>query len=201
MNETPSTTSAPDTPVRDLPMVAAAHPEIALLLRLLDESTTHWRNEMLYTVSDQFPEGWGRVEPTVDQIVWQPFPGGHSIGAVLLHMAGVETFWLHEVASGRTIAEEKEMLLLAPPAGQEAVDTVQWPTAPREPLSWYLDQLDAVRARTKELLRDASPDDIHTNKSDGQRLSIRWLLGYVALHDSYHGGQAVLLLLSQRAAK
>ena len=194
-----STTS--EVSVRNLPTVPAEHPEIALLLGMLDESTTHWRNEMLYRMSDQFPEGWGRIEPTVDEMVWQPFPGAHSIGALLLHMAGVEIFWLYEVASGRGIAEEKEPLLLAWPADQEAVDDVEWPPPPRQPLSWYLAQLDAVRARTKELLQKVSPNDMHTRVSDGRRLSMRWLLGYVALHDSYHGGQAVLLSLSQRVKK
>ena len=78
VSESPEVATAP---LRDLPAASAAHPEVELLLRLLDESTTHWRNEMLYVMSDQFPEGWGRVEPTVEEIVWQPFPGSHSIGA------------------------------------------------------------------------------------------------------------------------
>lgn len=183
-------------PVRDLPAATASNLEIALLLRLLDESTAHWRNEMLYQMSNQFPEGWGRIEPTIDQIVWQPFAGGHSIGALLLHMAGVEIFWLHDVGSGRTIAEEKDPLLLAWPADQDAVDNVQWPTPPRQPLSWYFGQLDAVRARTKDLLQTATPDDVHTRQADGAQFTMRWLLGYVNVHESYHGGQCVLLALA-----
>ena len=203
MPETTATDSPENAalPLRDLPTSSATHPEIALLLGMLDESTTHWRNEMLYIVSDQFPEGWGRVEPTVEQIVWQPFPGGHSIGALLLHMGWVEIFWLHEVGSGRPFSEEPVPLLLAPPADQEAVDAVQWPAPPAQPLSWYFAQLDAIRARTRELLQNVSPGDTHVSASTGQRLTMRWLLGYVALHDSYHGGQAVLLSISQRAKK
>jgi len=116
-------------------------------------------------------------------------------------MAWVEIYWLHIVAAGEEFSEDKQSLLLARPAEQEAVDAVQWPTPPRQPLSWYFAQLDAVRTRTKELLRTASPDDIRTDASNGQQISMRWLLGYVALHDSYHGGQVVFLHLMQRAAK
>lgn len=50
--------------------------QVGLLLAALEDTTRKWREEL-----GDVPE---------QNIIWQPFPHGHSIGAILLHMADVE---------------------------------------------------------------------------------------------------------------
>ena len=82
----------------DVPPVEGLNPEVGLLLAMLDDGTREWRGEL-----GEVPE---------EAAVWQPFPNGHSIGAVILHVAGVEAFWLHQVAAGRERSSEEEARLL-----------------------------------------------------------------------------------------
>ncbi len=74
---------------------------------------------------------------------------------------------------------------------------VSWPTPPDQPLAWYFACLDEVRAQTvafvQTLLRADQPL-VHPTR-DSQVYTARWLLGHVATHEAYHGGQAVLLSL------
>ena len=72
--------------------------EIGLLLSMLDDSTANWR------------EGLGDVSQ--DAIVWQPVPNGHSVGAILFHIAGVEAYWLHEIGTGQPRSQEERDALL-----------------------------------------------------------------------------------------
>lgn len=75
----------------DIVPVSGLNVQVGLLLAALDNTTTEWRQE-LGDVPDE-------------AVVWQPFPGGHSIGALLLHMADVEAYWLHEIAAGQERTE------------------------------------------------------------------------------------------------
>lgn len=159
----------------DLPPFAAEHPETGLLLAGLDVGTREWRGEL------------GAL--STEALVWQPFPGAHSIGAILLHIADVEGFWLTEVAAGTVRPPEEIARLLSRETEQYAG---LWPTPPAEPLAWYYAQMDAVRARTVMLLKKR--EDTHsTGESRGDRFTLRWLLAHVLTHEAYHGGQAVLL--------
>lgn len=163
--------------IEDLQMVRANDPITALLLTQLETATAEWRYEL--------------GELTDDQIVYQPFPSGHSIGALILHMADVEAYWLHKVACGRTrsLAELDELL-----SSTTDQYSVNWPTPPRHPLAWYYEKHDKIRARTRSLLRDVYPEDIG-NQSSTHAITMRWLLTHVTHHEAYHGGQAVLLSL------
>lgn len=161
----------------DLPVGAATNPEVALLLAVLEDATREWREE-LEPVSDE-------------ELLRQPFPGGHSIGAVILHIADVEAHWLHEVAAGCTRTEEEVRTLLGDETDQYAV---RWPTPPARPLLWYVALHDRVRARTRELI--APMDDLdQVGYRGGTPFTLRWLLAHVIEHEAYHGGQAVLLKL------
>lgn len=161
----------------DIVPVEGLDVQIGLLLSVLDDVTTEWRGEL--------------GEISNGAITWQPFPGGHSIGAVLLHIADVEAHWLHEVAAGQPRAPEELKTLLSEETQQ---GQVQWPTPPSQPLSWYYAQQDAVRARTSRFVA-ALNNPLHLGTRRETEFSLRWLLNHVISHEAYHGGQAVLLSL------
>ena len=95
------------------------HPEIALLLTMLREGTREWRSEL-----SAVPR---------EKVLWQPFPHGHSIGAVILHIADVEAYWVGEVAQGRPRSGDQKRELLSEETCQYSV---RWPEPPDRPLSW-----------------------------------------------------------------
>lgn len=155
-------------------------------LNALDDGTREWREEL------------GNVDE--DAIVWQPTPGFHSIGALILHIADVEVWWLHVVLGGRPYPEALRKKLLSEDTNQ---DDVQWPTPPRMPLAEYFAIHDEVRRGTAEVLSQPfDPKGVYENERYRSRMTNRWILSHTLTHESYHGGQAVLLaLMHERMAK
>jgi uncharacterized damage-inducible protein DinB len=148
---------------------------IGLMLAMLDETTRKWRREI------------GRVGR--ETVVWQPARDAHSIGMLILHIADVEAYWLHQVVSGQPLNELDLKLLLSDETRQYAGI---WPSPPKKPLSWFYEQHDRIRARTHELL--SVRDDATVLIMQGnRRITLRWLIHHIIHHEAYHGGQAVLL--------
>lgn len=169
----------------DVRPVTGVEPVLGLLLGMLEDGTKKWRREM--------------GEVTDEAILWQPFPGGHSIGLLILHMADVEAFWLHEVAAGQTRTDAERARLLSVETRQYQV---QWPLPPERPLAWFFEQHDAIREKTREILWPfTSAEQICIRLRDGEGFTLRWLLHHVINHEAYHGGQAVLLSLMHGAAR
>jgi uncharacterized damage-inducible protein DinB len=160
--------------------------QTGLLLSVLEDVTKEWTGEL---------DELGEV--TEEQIIWQVFPNGHSIGGLILHIADVEAFWLHQVGAGQTRSAEELALLLSEETQQYQF---QWPAPPPEPLSWYLAQHQAVRERTRTLIRRVN-DPEHTGVHRGTEFTLRWLLNHIISHEAYHGGQAVLLALMQTTGR
>ena len=165
----------------DIVPVADAEIQIGLLLATLENVTHEWTRE-LGSLPDEF-------------VTWQAFPGGHSIGALILHIADVEAHWLHRVASGVERSAEELKTLLSEETDQYAV---QWPVPPPYPLGWYLEQHRAIRERTRQYILTQT-DPVKTSLRRETEFTLRWLLGHVISHEAYHGGQAVLLALMQKA--
>ena len=161
----------------DIIPVAGAETQIGLLLSVLEDVTQEW-TRYLGDVSEE-------------AILWQPFPGGHSIGALMLHIADVEAYWIYQIGAGNIRSEEEEKRLLSEETNQ---GNVQWPVPPAEPFSWYQEQCAAIRARTRETVL-AINDPEHVGKRRNEEFTLRWLLNHVISHEAYHGGQAVLLSL------
>lgn len=171
-------------PVKDVPEADAPDPQVRVLLSALEEATNEWR-EMLEDVPP-------------DMVTWQPFPGGHSIGALILHNADVEAHWLHDIGSGEARSPEQLALLLSEETRQ---DLVSWPVPPMQPLEWYYAQHEAIRVRTRALVKTWDAEEVTQPDRRGRQFTRRWLLAHVALHEAYHGGQAVLLsLMRERVA-
>lgn len=147
-----------------------------LLCAILQDGTNEWRWELDPDLSE-------------DATVWQPHPGIHSIGAIILHIAAVEVFWFEQFALGLTGDPDERKLLMAE---ETDVDTWQWPTPPRQPVSWYFEVHDRIRQRTLEGIK-RWPDPDSAKDLHGRPRTMRWVLGHVIQHEAYHGGQAVLL--------
>jgi uncharacterized damage-inducible protein DinB len=160
--------------------ITAQLPEVAVYMKMLEQSTSEWRG-MLGT------------DVTPAQLVHQAYPGAHSIGAVLLHMADSEAIWTMEVLAGGSVpaALKKELL-----ADETDAWNGKWPVVPSEPLAYYYEKQDRVREHTLRVL--AGLTDIEKDVSAwGNTFTIRWILGHMVSHDSQHGGQAILLHVAQ----
>jgi len=145
------------------------------LLATLEDSSREWRGEL-----------WN---PDQKSIIWQAVPQGHSVGAVLLHIAEVEAYWIEEVCLGRALDPEESILYMSAEIDQDAGI---WPVPPEKPIEYYYDLLDKVRARTLESVKSFGAPDSVVNTRWGT-MTLSWVLAHVIEHDSYHGGQAVLL--------
>lgn len=150
--------------------------EHGLLLSALNDGTREWRGEL--------------GEPTEDALVWQARPGGHSIGGLLLHMAVVERLWTEVWCLNRPLtAEERETYQ----ANESDVDNGVWPTPPRKPFEWYWELLMDARGRVHRAVKEFPAPEAEFTTPWGGTVTTRWTLAHLVQHDSYHGGQAVLL--------
>jgi len=151
----------------------------ALLIAMLEDDTRNWRGDL-----DAVPD---------EAIYWQPYPDSHSIGAILLHIADAEAYWLHQVLTGVPLSEETKQLLMSDEVEQFAG---KWGTPPKQPLAWYYEQQDKVRKQTLENLKAHSdPSALYGER----QFTLRWLLHHVITHEAYHAGQVSLLLSQYRA--
>lgn len=151
--------------------------QVGLLLAVLDEGTNEWRKQL------------GEVPD--EAVVWQPFPEGHSVGTLILHIADVEAYCIGEIGAGKPRTAEEKQALLSEETQQYAV---RWPAPPARPLSWYLAEHDRVRARTRQTVSVlGGPQHAGTRPgTPDTEFTLRWLLSHVITHEAYHGGQRLL---------
>lgn len=159
----------------DVAPLPGFEPQIGLLLASLDDSTREWRENL--------------EKPPIDAIMWQIAPNGPSIGALLLHLIDCEVGWIEQFCGGKPADPEQDALLMT-----KEVDQMHgtWPTPHEQPIEWYFDLHDQIRERCKVALRTMS-DPGQVFEGGTNRYSLRWVLAHVIEHDSYTGGQAVLL--------
>ena len=148
------------------------------LAACLKDATEDWRGEI--------PSDLGS-----DATTWRVRPGGQSIGAIFLHIIQVEIWWLEIFPLERYPTSQENAALLW---DQIDVDSGKWPDPPAEPLSWYFDYHDKVRARTLESIKEwPSPTTMIKRDGESNDYNLSWVLGHVIQHESYHGGQIVLI--------
>ena len=160
----------------DVAPLAGYQDSYGQLCAILQDGTREWRGEMDPDLSS-------------DAVVWQPHENAHSIGTVILHIAGVEAYWFEQFALGEPMSPEEKKLTLF---DETDVDKGLWPAPPRQPLAWYFDLHDRIRARTLESIKRWGPPETIEQRGD-HSFSLGWVFGHVIQHESYHGGQAVLL--------
>ncbi|MCC7433447.1 MAG: DinB family protein [Methanoregulaceae archaeon] len=153
-----------------------AHPQLGLLIATLEDSTREWR------------ENLGRVSQAA--VVWQPYENGPSIGGVILHLVDAETWWLRCVG-----AQEPDDATTPEAMYNRDMDLYKayWPAPPRKPLSWYLDLLVERRAVNLDYIRSQAEAAEVISRGSKNAYTYRWIVAHLVEHDSYHGGQAVLL--------
>lgn len=162
----------------------SAHPDIQLLLRMLDEAfdARAWHGTTLR----------GAVRRvTATQAAWRPAPGRHNIWELVVHTA----YWKYAVR--RRLTGERR--------GSFALEGSNWFTRPASPAAateaaWRHDvalllgehkKLRAVAGRVKPSeLRKLSPGSKYTPLAHVQG---------IAAHDLYHAGQIQLLKALQRS--
>lgn len=163
--------------IKDVAPLPGYPEQIGLLLAVLQDATQDWRQELF--VDDLPPKA----------ITWRVRPGGPSIGSILLHMVDVELYWFEKFALEAEVDKEHWDLLKT---FETNVDEDKWPDAYAEPLSWYFALQDRYRERTLETLKCWPAPETFKTRGDGQ-YSLRWVLGHVIQHESYHGGQIVMV--------
>jgi len=160
----------------DVSPLPGLDPQIGLIAAMLQDATRDWREEL------------GEVPDEL--VTWQPYPGGHSVGAVLLHMIDCEAGWLERIALGRE-RDPEELATLRP---SEPPDENSYIVPPSLPYAWYLGQYDKVRARSLQTLAQFRPPEasIKHPRFDAT-FTLRWIASHIVAHEAYHGGQMVLL--------
>jgi uncharacterized damage-inducible protein DinB len=149
--------------------------EIGVLVATWQDGTREWLDNL--------------GEPTAEALTWQPFEGGPSIGGIMLHMAGCDHYWISEFVNNRPQDPESPALQYNNKVDQ---DNVSWSTPPAEPFAWYLNQLQSVRGPVVEQILSHPEPNQEFQRTWGA-LTFKWIVAHLVEHDSYHGGQCVLL--------
>ncbi len=167
----------PKKKLLDVAPMEGMHPQIGLMAAMLEDGTREWREEI------------GEVPD--EAVAWQPHPGGHSIGAEILHIAEVEVWWIEVTTAGKEISEAEWKELRSKEIQQYKG---QWPDLKPQPVAGLYAIHDRIRARTLETLKTLNEVESRRTRSKWDiEVTVRWILAHVVQHESYHGGQAVLL--------
>ena len=156
------------------------HPEIALLLSLLDQAFDHnaWHG----------PNLRGSIRGlTAGPASWRPRPGRHCIAEVVAHAA----YWKYAIR--RKLRGDRR--------GSFALKGSNWPKLPdpipdadwRRLVALLLDEHRALRAAVAAF----DPPRLH-RRAPASRYTSAALIEGVAAHDLYHAGQVQLLKRLQR---
>lgn len=144
------------------------------LISLLQEGTSHWRNAL------------GHVSDAA--VAWQPFARGHSISAMLLHLADQESVLVEEVILN---GDRSEAMLELFGSDLSTVERGEWPRPMAESLEWHYAILDAVRDRTCQVLASQDAARLVQHPKWGA-ITIATSVLYLAQHEAYHAGQMML---------
>lgn len=157
------------------PKTEARNKGIEELIAMLQENTRLWRLEL------------GAC--SAKAIAWQPFRHGHNIGALMLHIADVEGFWIEETVAGRS-RQDKELELLRSADTEPMLG--RWPEAHEGwTLERYYELQDRTRARTLATLR-GRPGPEEEFEAYGDPITLRSIVTRLIAHEAYHAGQAML---------
>ena len=154
---------------------AAVAPEIAILLRLLDESYEKkaWHG----------PNLRGSIRGVeFEEAARRPAPGRHNIWENVVHAA----YWKYTVRR-RLLGEKK---------GSFPVKGSNWFVRPikNTAVAWRADValLDATHRALRAAVADLTPAELHVIPA-GSKLSILAVVTGIAAHDVYHAGHIQLL--------
>ena len=132
-----------------------------------------------------------------DQLSWHPDEQTESIGTQLLHVAAIEWSWVFEEIFGRS-GDDYD-------GWEEALPLRLGLSQVRDqPLAYYTDRLERVRAEVLAALRGLTDDDLPrlvrdssppAGEEPGSHLyAIDWILFHLVHHEAHHAGQVELLV-------
>lgn len=156
--------------------------EIALLAAALNDGTRELRDE------------FGEVTP--EELAYTPVSGRYNAAAVILHHAAVEDKWIRCDLFGESREESDSRF---PLFTKELFERGEWPDLGGLTLQEIYRRSDEVRRETLArlaLIEDAAQPTV---TSPEWRETARWVVNHLIGHESYHYGQAVLLVEMARA--
>ncbi|MFX0168984.1 MAG: DinB family protein [Candidatus Hodarchaeota archaeon] len=126
-----------------------------------------------------------RLEQAIDnlqdtELNWRPSPSSNSIGNLLKHIAGAETFWIHHVISGR--------------------ETTRIRSTEFEVKEFHIadlrEELTVVKNTTTKLLTKLADKDIDKTRTYWSQLAnrqkkttVHWAILHIIEHTAQHTGQ------------
>lgn len=165
----------------DLARDPELHPRLALLLAQMDELRTDLKTHA---------ERW--ADEDLDQTL---VPGFMNPGALLLHIAEAEHWWMRVVLADQGEEGQLPPDSLFPFLVNENGDAV----AGERPLTEYLTVLDDTRTWTRNFLVGLSAEDLGRDfpftSQEGESFvfSVEWVLYHLVEHEAHHRGQLALM--------
>lgn len=160
--------------VRELLAGGGYDPEVVTLWEALEDGDDHWIKALGKRVSGEAMQ-------------WAPVEGAHSIGYVLLHTVEWERWWCQSFVGG----ERLPILEVGGVETRKYANFGKCPKPPAEGLDWYLELMMETHRECLPYFKGRDAGE-RIQKS-GWDVTVQWVAGHMVDHDSYHGGQAVLL--------
>lgn len=159
------------------------HPRIAMLLAQMQDV-----RGVLLPLAERWED---------DELDRPVVPGFMNPGALLLHIAESESWWLRVILAGQ--GEGDPPRLPGDALSPFVLDAEGEPVAGERPLKDYLAVLESTRAFTRDFLAGLDGEALGAEYTfrarDGQDFSftLEWVLHHLVEHEAHHRGQLALL--------
>ena len=108
---------------------------------------------------------------------WTPAPGTNSLGALAVHVAGAERYWLGDVVASEPSGRDRDAEFRT--RGEDAQALLQ-----------RLEAALTYAARVLEGLRREDLTAVRVSPRDGRGFTVGWCLAHVLGHTGIHAGHA-----------
>jgi len=148
---------------------------------------------------DAFLDGW-----QIHQLEWQERPGRNTVGMILMHLAIVETVWVH-IGGGGTPSAREARVLATLGTGLEAAG-MPLKKRGRHPdnlagrtLTEYLAKIERARSETRHQVAGWTDEQLGQSVAAyGHSFSREWVLYHLLEHFAAHFGQIAALAHAMR---
>ena len=146
---------------------------------------------MLATMIDGTREWVEELEDVTDEfLAWRPYPGGYCAGGLLMHMMSCDRLWIDKVIL-KTEPDATDPAMIYDELQSNSGGT--WPDPPAESWDWYWELFQKHRRLTLEQLSAIKDPSAIVQEHERSDYSLAWIVAHLVQHDSYHGGQIVML--------
>ena len=134
------------------------------------------------------------VKDIPDDLIGKPaFLGAHSIGALVLHIAEAEWFWMQMVVGGHQLTEEDKKA-----ACWDILDDVDAVARRGYSAEFCLQEAGLIRNQTRDLLFGFNDKDLeriinYERQGYPTEHNLRWILHHLIDHEAQHKGQILML--------